>query len=66
MTLADIDDDLLREAETILGQKTKRGTLNAALELVVRQERAREYVMRLADGLAGDLDDQAVIASAQR
>jgi hypothetical protein len=33
---------------------------------VVRQERSRQYVQRLADGVASDLDDPTVIAHAQR
>jgi Arc/MetJ family transcription regulator len=41
-TLVDIDDDLLTQAQRILGTATKKATVNAALREVVRRWAAQE------------------------
>ncbi|HEU4959548.1 MAG: type II toxin-antitoxin system VapB family antitoxin [Sphingomonas sp.] len=52
-----IDDDLMKEAQAALGARTKRETVEIALERVVqlkRQEEIRKYRGKLA--WKGDLD----------
>lgn len=44
MTAVDIDDDVLDQARTILGTKTKKETINAALREVVRRRAAAELI----------------------
>jgi Arc/MetJ family transcription regulator len=44
MTSVDIDDEALEQASRILGTKTKRDTLNAALREVIRARAAAELV----------------------
>jgi Arc/MetJ family transcription regulator len=44
LTAVDIDDTVLGQARTILGTKTKRDTINAALYEVVRRRAAVELV----------------------
>ena len=44
MTSVDIDDEALAEAGRILGTKTKRDTLNAALREVIRARAAAELI----------------------
>jgi Arc/MetJ family transcription regulator len=48
-TLINVDDDLLAQAQLILGTTTKKDTVNAALREVVRREAAVEF-LRLAAG----------------
>lgn len=66
-TLIDIPDDLLAEAMTALGAKTKAEAVRTALTLVTRQERQREAVRWLAEsGVLADLNDPEVRARARR
>jgi Arc/MetJ family transcription regulator len=44
MTAVDIDDAVLDQARAILGTKTKKDTINAALREVVRRRAAAELV----------------------
>jgi Arc/MetJ family transcription regulator len=44
MTAVDIDDAVLDRARAILGTKTKKDTINAALREVVRRRAAAELV----------------------
>ena len=65
-TLLDLDEALLASAMVATGQKTKRATVNEALEQVVRRAHALEYLAHLKNGVASDLDDPAVVRQAQR
>ena len=65
-TLIDVDERLMAEAMAATGQTTKRATVTEALEQVVRKARALEYLSRLEAGLASDLDDDEMVARAQR
>lgn len=47
MTAVDIDDTALDQARAILGTKTKKETINAALREVVRRQAAAELVRLL-------------------
>jgi Arc/MetJ family transcription regulator len=64
--LVDIDDDLLKEASSILGATTMKDTVNQALESVVLAARRRRHADRLQamDGL--DLDKPKVMNQAWR
>jgi Arc/MetJ family transcription regulator len=64
--LVDIDDDLLREAATVLDAKTMKETVNAALEAVVLAAHRRRHAARLASMQGLDLDDPKVMAGAWR
>jgi Arc/MetJ family transcription regulator len=44
MTAVDIDDAVLDQARSILGTKTKKETINAALREVVRRKAAVEMI----------------------
>lgn len=60
-TLIDIPDDLLAAAMKVLGAKTKADAVRGALELVIRQQRQRDFVGWLAEsGALADLNDPAV------
>ena len=52
----DVNDEWLEAARTALGTDTKVGTINAALEEVVRRKRAREAV-ELLNSIEFDLTD---------
>ncbi|MFT3853971.1 MAG: type II toxin-antitoxin system VapB family antitoxin [Ilumatobacteraceae bacterium] len=54
-TNIDIDDELLAEAQTIAGTRTKRETVEFALREVVRR-RARRAVLDLRGTVAWDAD----------
>jgi Arc/MetJ family transcription regulator len=54
-TILDVDDDLLTEASKILGTTTKKATVNAALEAVVKREKRREFADWLKTGGLPDL-----------
>ncbi|MFE9655205.1 type II toxin-antitoxin system VapB family antitoxin [Micromonospora sp. NPDC006431] len=54
-TILDVDDDLLAEASKILGTTTKKATVNAALEAVVKREKRREFADWLKAGGLPDL-----------
>lgn len=59
-TLVDIDDDLLARASAILGTSTKKATVNAALEDVVKRRLREQFLERLDRGelpdLTGDIE----------
>ena len=65
-TLVDIDERLLREAAAILGTRTKKDTVNAALKDAVERSLRREHLERLMQGGLPDLADPDVMASAWR
>jgi Arc/MetJ family transcription regulator len=64
--LVDIDDDLLKEASSVLGATTMKDTVNQALASVVQAARRRRHADRLQamDGL--DLDKPRVMNQAWR
>jgi Arc/MetJ family transcription regulator len=64
--LVDIDDDLLREAATVLDAKTMKETVNSALEAVVLAAHRRRHGAQLASMEGLDLDDPKVMAGAWR
>jgi Arc/MetJ family transcription regulator len=56
-TNIDIDDDLIAEAMTVLGLKTKKATVEEALRRALRQVRQRQALKELKGiGWEGDLD----------
>ncbi|GHI89947.1 type II toxin-antitoxin system VapB family antitoxin [Streptomyces xanthophaeus] len=57
ITNVDLDDDVLAEAARLLGTKTKKDTINTALEEVIRRHRRRQAAERLAErGARGDFE----------
>jgi Arc/MetJ family transcription regulator len=57
-TNIDIDDALLKKAMRATGMKTKKATVEAALERVVRQAAQVDALEKLRGlGWAGDLDE---------
>ena len=66
--LIDVDDEALAEASSLLGTKTKKDTVNAALEFVAARRRRIEQL--LADphgiGVGPDIDDAQVMRQARR
>jgi Arc/MetJ family transcription regulator len=64
--LVDIDDDLLREAATVLDAKTMKETVNSALEAVVLAAHRRRHAAQLVSMEGLDLDDPKVMAGAWR
>lgn len=65
-TLVDIDDELLAEAARLLGTRTKKDTVHAALVELVKQRRRAELVDWLATDPLPDLRDRAVMGQAWR
>lgn len=65
-TLVDVDDALLAEAARLLGTRTKKDTVNAALAELVKQRRRAELVDWLAGDPLPDLRDDAVMDRAWR
>jgi Arc/MetJ family transcription regulator len=65
-TSIEIDERKLRTVRGILGTRTKRDTVDAALDDVIHRRQREQLVQRLKtmDGL--DLDDAGVMASAWR
>jgi len=56
--LIDIDDDALAEASNLLGTKTKKDTVNAALRETTQRLRRAKPLARLAElGEAGAFDE---------
>lgn len=51
-----IDDDLMKEAQAALGAKTKRETVEIALERVVQLKRQEQLRQLRGIGWEGDLD----------
>lgn len=64
--LVDIDDELLKEATTILGATTMKEAVNRSLESVVAAARRRRHADRLQDMRGIDLDDPQVMSGAWR
>ncbi|MFU8850798.1 type II toxin-antitoxin system VapB family antitoxin [Micromonospora sp. SL1-18] len=62
-TILDVDDDLLAEASKILGTTTKKATVNAALEAVVKREKRREFADWLKTGGLPDLTGETGTAT---
>lgn len=57
-TNIEIDDDLMAEAMKATGQKTKKATVEKALEEIVRLNRQRQALTDLEGlGWEGDLDE---------
>jgi Arc/MetJ family transcription regulator len=50
-TLIDIDDNLLRAAQHILGVHTKKDAVNGALREVVRQDAAARFLELASSGV---------------
>ena len=55
-TLIDTNDELLKRARVVLGTRTKKDTVNAALAQVVALDARRQF---LDDARRGDLADAA-------
>jgi len=64
--LVDIDDELLREASTVLGAPTMKEAVNRALESVVLADRRRRHAKRLSAMRGLDLDKPKIMAGAWR
>lgn len=65
-TLVDIDERLLSEAAEVLGTRTKKDTVNAALKDAVDRSLRRRHLERLTQGGLPDLSDPDVMAAAWR
>lgn len=65
-TLIDIDDELLGEASTALGTRTKKDTVHSALTEAVAVARRREHLALLRTGGLPDLSDPEVMEGAWR
>jgi len=65
-TSIEIDDGKLKAVRGILGTGTKRETVDAALDDVIRRRRREQLVERLREMDGLDLDDERVMASAWR
>jgi len=50
-TLIDLDDELLRQAQRILGTATKKETVNCALREIVRRDAAVRFLTLAAGGV---------------
>jgi Arc/MetJ family transcription regulator len=50
-TLVDIDADLLKQAQHILGVSTKKAAVNAALREVVRRDAAARFLELASAGI---------------
>jgi Arc/MetJ family transcription regulator len=53
-TLIDIDEDLLRQAQRVLGSDTKKEAVNRALRDVVRREAAVRFLEHARTGVFGE------------
>jgi Arc/MetJ family transcription regulator len=65
-TLVDIDDGLLAKASKALGTTTKKDTVNAALQRVVRVAAMEQHIESARNGLYSDLLDPEVMKGAWR
>jgi Arc/MetJ family transcription regulator len=65
-TSIEIDDRKLNAVREILNTRTKRETVDAALDDVIRRRQREQLVERLAGMHGLDLDDERVMASAWR
>jgi Arc/MetJ family transcription regulator len=63
-TLVDIDDDNLAAAARVLGTKSKKDTVNAALLEVLRRQMVTGYFHHMATDPLPDLRDGEVMARA--
>jgi len=52
-TLIDLDDELVRDAQRILGAATKKDTVNRALREVVRRDAAARFLVQASSGVFG-------------
>lgn len=52
-TLVDVDDQLLSQAQRLLGTTTKKDTVNAALRALVRREAAGRFLAVARAGVFG-------------
>lgn len=55
-TLVDIDEQLLMEAQRILGATTKKAAVNGALGVVVRRDAVRRVLAHVANGVFHSAD----------
>jgi Arc/MetJ family transcription regulator len=65
-TQIELDSTLLAKAAEVLGTRTKKDTVNAALRRVVQDDIRRRHVEELASGALPDLLDPEIMASAWR
>jgi Arc/MetJ family transcription regulator len=65
-TSIEIDDGKLKTVRAILGTQTKRETVDAALDDVIRRRRREQLVERLKAMEGLDFDDEQVMAEAWR
>jgi len=65
-TLIDIDDELLADASSALGTRTKKDTVHSALTEAVALARRREHLALLRAGRLPDLNDPQVMEGAWR
>jgi Arc/MetJ family transcription regulator len=65
-TLVDIDEHQLEEARRVLGTRTKKDTVNAALAEVVALAARRRDLERFRSGRLDDLGDPEVAMAAWR
>ena len=64
--LIDIDDELLRQARSVLNEDTMKATVNAALQEIVHADLRRRHVARLTSGDGTDLANAEVMDHAWR
>lgn len=65
-TQIELDSTLLAKAAEVLGTRTKKDTVNAALRRVVQDDIRRRHIDELAAGALPDLLDPEIMASAWR
>lgn len=65
-TQIELDSTLLAKAAEVLGTRTKKDTVNAALRRVVQDDIRRRHVEELAAGALPDLLNPEIMASAWR
>ena len=65
-TLIDTNDELLDRAQAVLGTRTKKDTVNAALAQVVALNARRQFLADARDGQLADAADPAVMDQAWR
>ena len=63
-TPIEIDEEALRTAAAVLGTKTKKDTVNAALREVAALAARRRDLRRLTSGGLPDLEDEEVMRGA--
>jgi Arc/MetJ family transcription regulator len=65
-TLVDIDEKLLAQAAEFLGTKTKKDTINRALQEYIKAQLRMQHIEWLASGGLPDLADPEVMKQAWR